>query len=1811
MKCQLPNFYTSFMPFFLRNFSLGIIVLFTHQLAGQSCGFDNIELSRVDCKNLDTLQLTLSLEKNELAPLAGEILVDLLTNAFSFPVNPDSSFQNIQIAGTPQDLAMGLLSFSVFPTCQIALDTVFNFDQIDCNIIDGLVWEDANFDGVHQAEELGLEDIEIQLLDCVNNVLATTYTSGSGRYQFQFFPNGEYQVRIIPPTATYLEFSPIGNSGVVGTSSDVDESGRSTCLEWSKNEVSIDAGIIFCPPLSSLACNNSLNVALDRNTCETKVTPDMLLTGSVPCLSALEVRLFDESGFIGDVLNANHIGKTINAFTVDLQTEAVCITSLNVIDNTAPEIACTPMIDDISRLEEVQLITGDLNGANETLTAQNFSCWLGSDLPNDMLDDAQYFDQLPFSVTQSDIYQLILFTDFNGGGGAIIDGIFDPFNPCSQTIKTATGIGPDLSIHQLSSFGANIDSWISSQMSPIFTITTPLVKGRDYQLITTTTEGGQPGQFTWVVVPADEGRLIAQATDLPFEVVTGAVTYDLLCTDIDSIINRNDRLAMAEVPATIDNCGQEVILTFQDEIGRESVCGPSNLIRQFMATDESGNSSICEQEIMIRRPSEDDIHLPPSIVFLDCESEMIYDPNGNPHPSTSGYPFIWTAFGPQRVDSNYCNVVGDYSDEIRIDVCEASYTVVREWTIFNWCNLSNTIVFTQYIHVEDRNPPRIDLNTLALDEQSQPDTFKFTTGAFSCSGSFPVPIPDLVDFCGTDLTLVVELIQEQEVPIISNGVVVGTNLDTLLVQTVTAGANYVAVDLPQGCYWFRYVATDDCGNRSTATYPFCVEDQIAPVAVCGNQMTISLGGNGLGRILAQNIDQGSFDACGVANIEVRRSTILPNGCVEGLSEVQDFAPYVDFYCCDIGTPVEVELRVTDIFGNTNSCWVDINVEDKINPICNPPQDLTVDCTTLPANFDPQDLSQLQTLFGIPAGNDNCSIAGFSENTPTVNLDNCGIGTIRRSFTVADPAGNSSSICEQTITIFQVHNYELKFPKDRTTVCAEPPVDSVTVNELGCDLLAINVVDETFSASQDACFKIFRTYTVINWCEYVDTSDPVVIRRDEDCNGSVGDQDVWVIRRNTQSYIDLDNDETNSNPTNAIKGTNCDGTTNPKGYWRTIESNGYWQYTQVIKVVDETSPTISFTTVDPFCSLDATTCLGTVQLDFAVIESCSAENLSIELFFDADRDGIIDRVLDGLLEGSYPNYSIMDRFEIGNHQIEVRVEDGCGNKVIELLPFEVVDCKAPSILCLGGLSVVLSPLEEETDINGDGQSDRGAVLVRAEDLVSDISEDCSGDIRLSINRVGELPSPEQSALWLTCSDSASAQVEIVVWDSANNPYSILPDSAIGGPNYSKCTSVITIEDGNLNLCQSIAGAITGTIRTFDNRRMEDVEVSLSGEIQDLQITMASGSFAFEQLFEGFDYTITPSYEVDFRNGVSTFDLIIISKHILGVRPMESPYMLIAADANNSGTVSTLDIIKLRKLILGIESTIPENSSWRFVDANYDFPIDRNPWFEPFPESIQINNLIGEVKGIDFVGIKIGDVNQSASLINIESNEVLIRSAAPSLTMHTNATSFKPGDILEVPIVLNLSQVGGLQFGLGFDVHDLKLLEVVPSIIAIDEMNTYMQDRGVLTFSWFNNGQLWSEQQESLLFTVRFLAKQASTLEESLNLNDEITLSEYYAEDLETGRLTLSFIDKTVLEEKLALFPNPARSMTNLRAKVGESSRIDIWIRNVHGQQLRHMQFELFPGNQNIPISLDGIPAGVLWFDVKGESFQQAIKLVHEP
>ena len=178
---------------------------------------------------------------------------------------------------------------------------------------------------------------------------------------------------------------------------------------------------------------------------------------------------------------------------------------------------------------------------------------------------------------------------------------------------------------------------------------------------------------------------------------------------------------------------------------------------------------------------------------------------------------------------------------------------------------------------------------------------------------------------------------------------------------------------------------------------------------------------------------------------------------------------------------------------------------------------------------------------------------------------------------------------------------------------------------------------------------------------------------------------------------------------------------------------------------------------------------------------------------------------------------------------------------------------------------------------------------------------------------------------------------------------------------------------------IISAVVGKI--YDQKRalIPGAKVNLLSPDQPLveQTTSSTNSFYYYVQRGAPYHLITPSKTSDPLNGVSTFDLIQIQRHILNIKTFDSPYQYIAADINRSRTITTLDLIQLRKVILGIDANFANNSSWRFINIDHIFQNPTNPLNEYLPETIRLGPIYG-IRNVEFIGIKIGDLNGSAVL-----------------------------------------------------------------------------------------------------------------------------------------------------------------------------------------------------------------------------------------
>jgi len=207
----------------------------------------------------------------------------------------------------------------------------------------------------------------------------------------------------------------------------------------------------------------------------------------------------------------------------------------------------------------------------------------------------------------------------------------------------------------------------------------------------------------------------------------------------------------------------------------------------------------------------------------------------------------------------------------------------------------------------------------------------------------------------------------------------------------------------------------------------------------------------------------------------------------------------------------------------------------------------------------------------------------------------------------------------------------------------------------------------------------------------------------------------------------------------------------------------------------------------------------------------------------------------------------------------------------------------------------------------------------------------------------------------------------------------------------------------------------------------------------EVTDLTGGYAFGSMPTGGAYQVAPQKDDDYLFGVSTLDLIMIQRHILGIELLDSPYRIIAADVDNNKVINGVDLVELRKLILGIYADLPSNESWRFISSDYQFVNSIDPWATHIDETYEIANLSSNMV-VDFVGVKVGDVNNSAMesvvgpLVSRELNAVEFTARHESTTQNEISSIIISSN--------NYEEVRGWQAALDIDTDLVEVLDVIP-------------------------------------------------------------------------------------------------------------------------------------------------------------------------
>ncbi|MDZ4846740.1 MAG: Ig-like domain-containing protein, partial [Chitinophagales bacterium] len=312
--------------------------------------------------------------------------------------------------------------------------------------------------------------------------------------------------------------------------------------------------------------------------------------------------------------------------------------------------------------------------------------------------------------------------------------------------------------------------------------------------------------------------------------------------------------------------------------------------------------------------------------------------------------------------------------------------------------------------------------------------------------------------------------------------------------------------------------------------------------------------------------------------------------------------------------------------------------------------------------------------------------------------------------------------------------------------------------------------------------------------------------------------------------------------------------------------------------------------------------------------------------------------------------------------------------------------------------------------------------------------------------------------------------------------------------------------NTNNCGT---TISGSIVSETSSAVRTVQVGLTGTSTSSLTTGTNGLYSFN-VSAGGNYTVTPSKNNDVTktNGVTTLDITLVRRHLLGSVLLASPYKIIAADVNSSNSVTTLDIALIRRLVLGIDTTFTGNKLWAFVPHDYVFPNPTNPFSPLFPKVRNYTNLSASQASQNFIGMKLGDVNNNWNPATPK------MSAVGEVQFRMDEYKAQPNDEIIVPVkVKDFNSIAGYQFTMTWNPEVIQLLEVENQSVSA-YYGEQSVNAGMLTTSWNDDaGNAVSLNDDAIAFELKFKVIGGLGTSTEINIGSEITASEAYTDALD--------------------------------------------------------------------------------------------------
>lgn len=527
-------------------------------------------------------------------------------------------------------------------------------------------------------------------------------------------------------------------------------------------------------------------------------------------------------------------------------------------------------------------------------------------------------------------------------------------------------------------------------------------------------------------------------------------------------------------------------------------------------------------------------------------------------------------------------------------------------------------------------------------------------------------------------------------------------------------------------------------------------------------------------------------------------------------------------------------------------------------------------------------------------------------------------------------------------------------------------------------------------------------------------------------------------------------------------------------------------------------------------------------------------------------------------------------------------------------FTVKDCASPLVNCKPGLAVYLDISQSAT--------------LHLQDALLNYSDNITPDSQMVIGlrRAGAgqewpfgLNSFPQDTVMFNCSMNEGQVIEIWAQD------------IVGNLGY--CTAEILVYDTSGYCPFGLAAGICANTY-WNNQTVQDVSFKLNWEgpnqshLTNTLQNLGSGCTSLNELPPANQFSLSAHKDSALLNGVTTYDLVLISKHILALDPFTDGWKLMAADVNQSHSVTTFDILEIRKLILGLTNKFPGNTpSWRFfVDT---CQVWGSPFFGSCPTAYDLPKIpIGNYPAdLSFKAIKMGDVNGSAS--SVDTLQASLNSRTEPMLWTTPEKLLAPGEVYDIPFYSSeTGLIDGFQCSFPFQ-STLQVLEVLPtSFLPVKTEHWTIGEEGNLHLSWSAPEPAWVIKGKPV-FYVRVSARDRVLVSESLSdLSVTGLTPEVYPQDQGIRPLVIA-VGKTMEDANLSPWPNPTGAGAIWPLALPTATTVQLELLDGNGRKVWAISQQYSEGIHQLTIPAEALPEpGVYWWRLgMGEQFAQG-KLV---